>query len=242
MKMRGDGARAFGVALMVMAAACLAERGTEGGPAPGQLVVHPANPRWLVRYDPGGKHKPFFMCGPGDPEGFLYRGKLRPDGTRDGDQLKLIKKLKGTGANCIYLMAVRSHGGDGDKTENPFIDNDPKKGLNPKVLDQWDGWFAEMDKAGIVIFFFFYDDSARIWKTGDAVGMGEQRFIHDLVKRPSVSRPLARRSVRRTIAGIPSRCTSSAAWTSPSSPTIPTSTSSPSSATPARRSGCTPAW
>jgi len=26
-----------------------------------------------------------FLCGPGDPEGFLYRGTLNPDGTRTGD-------------------------------------------------------------------------------------------------------------------------------------------------------------
>jgi len=149
----------------------------------GQIVVHPKNPRWLVRYDAKGKHKPFFMCGPGDPEDFLYRGKQRPDGTRDGDQAKLIAKLKPTGANCIYLMAVRSHGGDGKKTHNPFIDNDPAKGLNTKVLDQWEKWFAEMDKAGIVIFFFFYDDSARIWDTGDKVGPSERKFLRGLVKR-----------------------------------------------------------
>lgn len=182
MAMRADAARALCITLG-MAAACMAQKAPESGPAAGQIVAHPANPRWLVRYDPGGRHKPFFMCGPGDPEGFLYRGKLRADGTRDGDQLKLIKKLKGTGANCVYLMAVRSHGGDGDRTENPFIDNDPKKGLNPKVLEQWDGWFAEMDRAGIVIYLFLYDDSARIWKTGDAVGMPEKRFIQALVKR-----------------------------------------------------------
>lgn len=156
---------------------------TRTGPAQGQIAVHPKNPRWLVRYDATGRHKPFFMCGPGDPEGFLYRGSQRPDGTRRGDQAKLIAKLKPTGANCIYLTAVRSHGGDGDKTHNPFIDNDPAKGLNPKVLDQWETWFAEMDKAGIVIFFLFYDDSARIWNTGDKVGPAEKKFIHGLVKR-----------------------------------------------------------
>ncbi len=156
---------------------------TRAGPAQGQIAVSPKNPRWLVRYDAKGKHKPFFMCGPGDPEGFLYRGKRNADGTRDGDQTKLIAKLKPTGANCIYLMAVRSHGGDGEKTHNPFIDNDPAKGLNLKVLDQWEKWFAEMDKSGIVIFFFFYDDSARIWKTGDKVGPAERKFLRGLVKR-----------------------------------------------------------
>jgi len=157
--------------------------GPAGTPMPGQIVVDPTSPAWLVRYDPGGQHKPFFMCGPGDPEGFLYRGTRNPDGTRTGDQLALIRKLAPTGANCIYLMAVRSHGGDGDPTHNPFIDNDPSKGLNAKVLDQWETWFAAMDKHGIVTFFFLYDDSARIWDTGDVVGPEEKRFLHGLVKR-----------------------------------------------------------
>ncbi|NIP27178.1 MAG: hypothetical protein GWN67_22515 [Phycisphaerae bacterium] len=148
-------------------------------PKSGQIIVDPEHPQWLKRNGRG----PFFMCGPGDPEDFLYRGKLNPDGTRNGDQMALIEKLKGTGANCIYLMAVRSHGGDGDKTHNPFVNNNPVKGLNEKVLNQWEVWFTEMDKNGIVIYFFFYDDSARIWNTGDKVGAEEKDFIHTIVDR-----------------------------------------------------------
>jgi hypothetical protein len=148
-------------------------------PEMGQIIVDPDNPHWLIRKNAGS----FFMCGPGDPEDFLYRGKLRPDGTRDGDQMALIEKLKGTGANCIYLMAVRSHGGDGDKTHNPFVNNDVDKGINAKVLEQWEGWFTEMDKNGIAIYFFFYDDSARIWNTGDTVGEEEKDFIRTIVNR-----------------------------------------------------------
>jgi CubicO group peptidase (beta-lactamase class C family) len=148
-------------------------------PKRSQIIVDPDHPQWLRRNNVG----PFFMCGPGDPEEFLYRGKLNPDGTRDGDQMALIEKLKGTGANCIYLMAVRSHGGDGDKTHNPFVNNDPGKGLNQKLLEQWEKWFAEMDKNGIVIYFFLYDDSARVWDTGDKVGREERDFIQTLVDR-----------------------------------------------------------
>ena len=145
----------------------------------GRIVVDPDHLQWLKR-DSGG---PFFMCGPGDPEDFLYRGTLNPEGTRDGDQMRLIEKLKGTGANCIYLMAVRSHGGDGDKTHNPFMGNDPRRGFNPKVLAQWERWFAAMDRSGIVIYFFFYDDNVRIWRTGDEVGREEKEFIQTLVNR-----------------------------------------------------------
>ena len=149
------------------------------GPQSGQIVVDSEHPQWLKRKGGG----PFFMCGPGDPEDFLYRGKLKPDGTRDGDQMELIEKMKGTGANCIYLMAVRSHGGDGDKTHNPFVNNDPRKSINSKVLAQWEGWFTEMDRNGIVIYLFLYDDSARLWNTGDVVGKEERDFIHTLVNQ-----------------------------------------------------------
>ena len=149
------------------------------GPRRGQIIVDGEHPQWLRRRGVG----PFFMCGPGDPEDFLYRGKLKPDGTRDGDQMELIEKMKGTGANCIYLMAVRSHGGDGDKTHNPFVDNDPRKGINSKVLAQWEAWFRQMDENGIIIYLFFYDDSARPWNTGDVVGKAERDFIHTIVDR-----------------------------------------------------------
>lgn len=145
----------------------------------GQIIVDPEHPQWL-KYK---GHGPFFMCGPGDPEDFLYRGRLKPDGTRLGDQMALIEELKQTGANCIYLMAVRSHGGDGDKTQNPFVNNDPQKGLHPKVLEQWEKWFTEMDKNRIVIYFFFFDDSARVWPQGDTVPDEERNFIRVLVDR-----------------------------------------------------------
>ncbi|MHC4751089.1 MAG: DUF5060 domain-containing protein, partial [Planctomycetota bacterium] len=42
-----------------------------------QIIVDPEHPQWLKREGIG----PFFMCGPGDPEDFLYRGRLKQDGT-----------------------------------------------------------------------------------------------------------------------------------------------------------------
>ena len=153
---------------------------------PGQIIVDPNHSSWLVYdkdTDGDGRLDPFFMAGPGDPEDFLYRGTRNADGTRSGDQLSLITTLQGTGANSIYLQIIRSHGGDGDATHNPFVNNDPAQGLNAKVLDQWDTWFTAMDDNGIVIFLFFYDDSARIWNTGDSVGPEERSFIQAIVNR-----------------------------------------------------------
>ena len=153
------------------------------GPQPGQIMVDPEHPAWF-KYHEGG---PFYMCGPGDPEGFLYRGARNPDGTRDGDQVDLINTMQNTGANCIYLMAARSHGGDGGSTENPFVDSDPANPLDDDILDQWETWFTTMDDNGIVIYFFFYDDAGCInhplWDTGDEIGEAEQNFIDTIVNR-----------------------------------------------------------
>ncbi|MEM1173878.1 MAG: DUF4038 domain-containing protein [Pseudomonadota bacterium] len=148
-------------------------------PVPGQLVTDPDNPAWLTRHGGGT----YFLAGPGDPEDFLYRGERNPDGTRNGDQEAIIQKLSATGANSIYFQAVRSHGGDGDNTHNPFLQNDPKKGLNPAVLDQWQSWFDRMDANDITLFFFVYDDSSRIWDTGDSVSDAESEFVKALVNR-----------------------------------------------------------
>ena len=147
---------------------------------PGQLVVDPEDPS-RISYAGGGS---FFLCAPGEPEGFLYRGSINPDGTRNGDQDELLDILEPTGANGVYLMAVRSHGGDGGPTQNPFVDNDPDLGLNEAVLAQWDQWFTRMDDSGIVIFFFLYDDGARIWGTsGNFNAAEEQALVSALVNR-----------------------------------------------------------
>ena len=150
------------------------------GQLPGQVVVDPDNASWF-RYQEGSS---FFLCAPGEPEDFLYRGSQNANGTRNGDQGSLLAKLGPTGANGIYMQAVRSHGGDGNSTHNPFIDNDPSKPLNNAVLDQWEGWFATMDEQGIVIVFFFYDDSARIWGSkGSGLAVQETTLITALVDR-----------------------------------------------------------
>jgi len=175
------------------------------GPQYGQIMVDPDNPSWLVynRDENGdGRPDPFFLCGPGDPEGFLYRGIRNPDGTRKGDQEKLIEKVRMSGGNCIYLMAVRTHGGDAwkdaerdpesfpDKEHNPWIGQNPAFGLNPDILDQWELWFTEMDRNGITIYLFIYDDAIRVgeqigWPLDEAGNLhpGERQFLQAIVNK-----------------------------------------------------------
>jgi hypothetical protein len=139
--------------------------------------VDPDDPAWLA-YEGGAS---FFLCGPGDPEDFLYRGTRAADGTRDGDQMALISKLAPTGANSLYLAAVRSHGGPGDPDHNPFVDSDPALGLDQDILDQWEAWFTAADQQGITVFFLFYENGTIVWPTGDTVEAEEQAFVESLV-------------------------------------------------------------
>ena len=131
------------------------EASTASGKAlDGQIIIDPEHPQWLKRA--GGRH--VFICGPGDPEGFLYRGKRNEDGTRDGDQVVLIEKLVNYGGNCIYMQIVRSHGGDGERDHNPFVDSDPSRGLDEDILEQWESWFSLVDEHGMLIDLFLFDE------------------------------------------------------------------------------------
>lgn len=172
---------------------------------PGQIIHDPGHPNKLVYNkddNRDGQLDPFFLCGPGDPEGFLYRGKRNEDGTRNGDQMELIQKLKKHGGNSIYFIAVRSHGGDAwkdkrdqpkpypDDLHNPWSDQNPVNGLNEKILDQWELWFNEMDKNGIVIYFYIYDDAIKVAKqfgwpldAGGNLHPEEKKFVQILVNR-----------------------------------------------------------
>lgn len=146
---------------------------------PGQIVVDTNHPLWL-RYHEGA---PVFICGPGDPEDFLYRGIRQPDGTRKGDQLDIIEKLIQHGGNCLYIQMIRSHGGDGSHDHNPFVDSDPAKGLDADILNQWEQWFDLMDRHQILIYLFFYDDSAKIWDTDNHVDSEETHFLQTIVQK-----------------------------------------------------------
>ena len=151
-------------------------RPTEG-PRSGQIVSDPLNPTWLVRYDPRGDHSPVFLCGPGDPEGLLYEDtSVSPS--------QILKKMREHGGNAIYVIAVRSHGGDGTPEQNPFFDHDPKKGVDPAILRRWHKILKPFDRAGIAIHLFLYDDGAQPFGKGMGdVSEDEERFIEAVVNR-----------------------------------------------------------
>ena len=67
--------------------------------------------------------------------------------------------------------------------KNPFVDSDPARGLDEDILDQSEEWFTLMDRNGILIYLFFYDDGSRIWDTGDRVGPEERAFVEAIVAR-----------------------------------------------------------
>lgn len=96
----------------------------------------------------------------------------------------MIRALAGSGANVIYVQAVRSHGGDGDPTHNPFRGGDPSRGVNPAVLEQWSTWFEALDEAGVIVFLVLYDDGARPFgNEGAALPDAERRFVRRIVDR-----------------------------------------------------------
>jgi len=153
---------------------------------PGQVVAQPQHSQWL-QYSEGD---PFFLAGLADPEGFFYRGIRNTDGTRDGDQIDIIDRVKEFGGNTLYVQIIRSHGGDGSPDHNPFVDSDPKKGLDEDILNQWEEWFRALDDTEITAFVFLYDDNIQVsrdlnWpldRSGN-LDSGEREFIREIVNR-----------------------------------------------------------
>ncbi|MCX8038166.1 MAG: serine hydrolase [Candidatus Sumerlaeia bacterium] len=147
---------------------------------PGQIILHPDN-RTCLAYnrdrDGDGRPDLCFICGPGGPEGFLY-GDISDGLTQD----QVLDEIIRHGGNSLYIMGIRSHGGDGKPDHNPFIGHDPSKGLDPKILDQWEKWFQRMEEHGIVIYFFFYDDGVKLWR-GDDLEPQERAYIRGIVDR-----------------------------------------------------------
>ncbi|MEM1061071.1 MAG: hypothetical protein AAGJ97_01960, partial [Planctomycetota bacterium] len=169
----GPSSSGFGldyVDLEIREAASSAETGTvtparldDPAALPGQVVVTGDAPGYL-KYNGGS---PVFLCGPDNPEDFFFRGEENSDGTRSGGgQEAMIARLAASGVNAFHCLMTRMRvcniKDEGDDSHTPFVDHDPAKGLNEKVLDQWDGWLGELERHGIVVHLEFYNDATDV--------------------------------------------------------------------------------
>jgi hypothetical protein len=123
----------------------------------------------------GDGQRSFFLAGAGGSEGFLYLPAAR--------KAAIIDKLAAEGGNAIYFHSVRSHGGDGASSDNPFVGGDPSKGINDRVLDDWETYFERMDDTGIALFFFLYDDGAQPFGCAVPLSHAEREYIGTIVTR-----------------------------------------------------------
>jgi len=157
---------------------------------PGQVIVAGTNPGYL-KYNGGG---PVFLCGPDNPETFLFLGDLNPDGTRsNGQQQQVINRIIKSGANAFHFQMTRMRRcnikDEGDDTHCPFVNFDPGRPLNEAVLEQWDGWISQLEKGGVIIHLEFYNDATDVemmgWKLDEKGNLhpDEKRFFEGIVKR-----------------------------------------------------------
>ncbi|MHC4352455.1 MAG: hypothetical protein ACYS0H_07030 [Planctomycetota bacterium] len=156
----------------------------------GQVIVAGSNPGYL-KYNGGG---PVFLCGPDNPEDFLFRGKLNPDGTRSGGgQEEAIERMARAGVNAFHCQMTRmrrcNYKDEGDDTHTPFVDHDPSKGLDEDVLNQWDRWLDLLEEKGIIVHLEFYNDATDVevigWKLDSQGNLppDEKRWIEGIVKK-----------------------------------------------------------
>ncbi|MBN2313224.1 MAG: hypothetical protein JXM79_04800 [Sedimentisphaerales bacterium] len=156
---------------------------------PGQIIVA-GNKPGILKLNGG---KPVYLCGPDNPEDFLFLGKLNSDGTRSGPQMDIIDTIGTSGANAFHFQMTRMRRcnikDEGDDTHCPFIDHDPSRPLNEKVLDQWDTWLGALEEREIIVHLEFYNDATDVERMGWTLDENgnlypdEKRFIEGIVKR-----------------------------------------------------------
>ncbi|MBD3392587.1 MAG: hypothetical protein GF418_10890 [Chitinivibrionales bacterium] len=130
---------------MLLFIGCVVVAGVLAAPQPGQIAIDPDHPGRMVYHDTyisvGGRQilKPCVFAGPGDPEDFFYNNT-------DAN----IDLLVGRGARCTYITAYLADFGGGSPGTGTALDN---------TLDIWEQKITELENAGIITVFFFYDDS-----------------------------------------------------------------------------------
>lgn len=134
---------------------------------PGQVIVAGSHPGYL-KYNGGG---PVFLAGPDNPEDFLFRGALNPDGTRSGGgQEAMIERMAKAGVNAfhcqMFRMRICNIKDEGDDQHGPFNNFDPSEGVSDAILSQWDGWLDLFEKHGIIVHLEFYNDATDVERMG----------------------------------------------------------------------------
>lgn len=116
---------------------------TNAAPRPmtGQIVVDPEHPNRMVYHGvyQEGRLKPCFFAGPGDPEDFFYN-----------DTTNNLSLLKARGARCTYITAFLDDFGGGSPGSGSAL---------AATLDRWDNFITELENAGVITVFLFFDDS-----------------------------------------------------------------------------------
>ena len=121
----------------------------------------------------------WFPTGPGDPEDFLCRSAT--------ERTSIVNMLNG--GNTLYVMAVKTHGGDGPTGCNPWIGGNPTNALDTAKLSDWYDALDQADNKGVVIHFFIYDDNSCPWgartscEARTTLESDEGNFLNALVDR-----------------------------------------------------------
>ena len=157
---------------------------------PGQIIVA-GDPPGYLKYN--GIEGPAFLCGPDNPETFVYDESRIYHTRRDSGQVEMIRVMEETGVNAFHFimwkMQKSNMKGEGDDKHNPFIDNDPDKALDTAVLNRWDNWLGMFEQAGITVQLDFYDDATDVeligWTLDEKGNLNpnEHRYITGIVER-----------------------------------------------------------
>jgi Protein of unknown function (DUF4038) len=154
-----------------------AQGGTIERNAAPNLIMH-ANGKFLAKNNTSPATL-WFPTGPGDPEGFLCRTA--------SERTSILNMLNG--GNTLYVMAVKTHGGDGPAGCNPWIGGNPANGLDTAKLNQWYDALDQVDNKGVVIYFFIYDDDSCPWgartdcEARTSLQADERDFVDVLIDR-----------------------------------------------------------
>ena len=127
----------------------------------GQIIVDPEHPNRMVYNGvyQEDRLKPCFFAGPGDPEDFFYNNTTNN-----------LNLLKARGARCTYITAYLADFGGGSPGSGSTFTN---------TLNAWESYITELENAGIITVFFFFDDSVPLpsgWET--AVDAIVNKFKH----------------------------------------------------------------